>query len=300
MARPPPYSGLLIVRGSSPQDTNFFFDGTLVPIVYHFGGFTSVIPTELLDRIDFYPGNFSARYGRVQGGIVDVGLRTPDTSCLEDYGKPSNKTGCYQGLLQLDLIDARAMLQGPILGSKDWSFALAGRRSWMDAWLKPVLEEAGASVTSAPVYYDYQAIVDYKRGDSRFSLRGYGSDDRLEIIVTDPAAEDPGFGGGLTFGVSFWRAQALYEDKLSAGVNVQSMLSVGQDKVAVKLGTFRFDLNVYPIYARHEFKFNLVEGVKLNAGLDFLVAPVEVGVRAPEPPRPGEPDPGPFVNRPLS
>jgi outer membrane receptor protein involved in Fe transport len=77
------------------------------------------------------------------------------------------------------------------------------------------------------------------------------------------------------------------------------MLSVGQDKVGVKLGTFMFDLNVYPIYARQEFKFSVAEGVKLNAGLDFFTAPVSVGVRAPEPPRPGEPDPGPFVTRPV-
>jgi TonB family protein len=299
VARPPPFSGLLIVRGSAPEDTNFFFDGSLVPLGYHFGGLTSVIPTELLDRIDFYPGNFSARYGRVQGGIVDVGLRTPDTRCFADYGKATNEKGCYHGLVQADLIDGRAMLQGPVFGSRDWSFAIAGRRSWLDVWLKPVLEESGASVTSAPVYYDYQAIVERKRGNSRFSLRAYGSDDRLEIIVTDPAAEDPGFGGGVTLGIAFWRLQALYEDKLSRAVNLSSMLSVGRDKFAFKLGTFQFDLDAWPIYSRQEFGFSLAEGIKLNTGLDFWVAPAEVGVRAPEPPQPGEPDPGPFVTRPV-
>ena len=30
--------------------------------------------------------------------------------------------------------------------------AIGGRRSWVDAWLKPVLREAGAGVTTAPVY----------------------------------------------------------------------------------------------------------------------------------------------------
>ena len=29
----------------------------------------------MLDKIDFYPGNFSAQYGRAMGGIVDVGAR---------------------------------------------------------------------------------------------------------------------------------------------------------------------------------------------------------------------------------
>ena len=60
VARPPGLAGLLIVRGSSPNDTQVYADGTLLPLIYHFGGLSSVIPTELLDKIDFYPGNFSA------------------------------------------------------------------------------------------------------------------------------------------------------------------------------------------------------------------------------------------------
>ncbi len=297
VARPPPFSGLLVVRGSAPEDTNAFFDGSLAPLVYHFGGLSSVVPTELLDRIDFYPGNFSARYGRVMGGIVDVGLRAPDTSCFEPYGKPSDRTGCYHGLIQFDLIDGRLMLQGPVPGAPDWSFALAGRRSWIDAWLKPVLRESGAGVTTAPVYYDYQAILERRRGDSRFSLRAYGSDDRLEILIADPAAQDPAFGGGINFGISFMRLQALYEDRLAPRVSMQSMLSIGKDAVHVSLGNLLFDIVTYPIYLRHEFGFTLSSAAKINAGLDFFVAPVDVVVRAPEPPRPGEPDPGPFVSR---
>jgi len=75
IARPPPFSGALVVRGSAPDDTAVLVDGTDVPLAYHFGGLSSVVPTELLNQIDFYPGNFSARYGRKMGGIVDVQLR---------------------------------------------------------------------------------------------------------------------------------------------------------------------------------------------------------------------------------
>src|SRR5690606_16533121 len=81
VARPPGLAGALIVRGSSPQDTLGFVDGTLVPLIYHFGGLSSVIPTELLDKIDFYPGNFGSKYGRASAGVVDVKLRSPDTEC---------------------------------------------------------------------------------------------------------------------------------------------------------------------------------------------------------------------------
>ena len=101
------------------------------------------------------------------GGIVDVALREPDTSCYGPKMVPTDKKGCYHGLVQVDLIDVRLMLQGPVPLLDDWSFVVAGRRSWFDAWLKPVLEELDASVTSAPVYYDYQAIAETRPSKTR-------------------------------------------------------------------------------------------------------------------------------------
>lgn len=299
VARPPGLAGLLIVRGSSPQGTAYFIDGSDVPLIYHFGGLSSVVPTELLDQIDFYPGNFSAKYGRKDGGIVDVALRKPDTKCTGDYGKPLDKTGCFHAMAQTDLIDLRAMVQGPIPGTKNWSFAAAGRYSWFDKWLKPALEAGGSSVTAAPVYSDYQLIAEHDTGESRTSVRMFGSSDEFKIIITDPLAQDPVFGGSLNFSESFIRGQILHEQKLSRSIDLTSMLSVGRDQIHFGLGILKFDLDLHPIYWREELGMKLAKGVKLNAGLDFAMSPFKVLVRAPRPPRPGEPDPGPFATRPL-
>ena len=298
VARPPGLAGLLIVRGSAPEGTAYFVDGSDVPLIYHFGGLSSVVPTELLDQIDFYPGNFSAKYGRKMGGVVDVQLRKPDTKCTADYGKPTDKTGCFHGMAQADLIDLRAMVQGPLPG-KNWTFAAAGRYSWFDKWLKPVLESAGSSVTAAPVYSDYQLIAEHNVSDSRTSLRMFGSDDRFEVIITDPAAQDPAFGGSLRFGESFIRGQVVNEAKLSKSVDLNTMLSIGRDQIHFTLGQLKFDLDLHPIYWREELSAKVAKGVKLNAGLDFAMSPFKVLVRAPRPPRPGEPAPGPFASRPL-
>jgi TonB family protein len=299
VARPPALNGLLIVRGSAPEDTEIYVDGSPVPLIYHFGGLSSAIPTELLERIDFYPGNFSAKYGRVMGGVVDVGLRSPNTRCVDKNGQPTDENDCFHGLAQVDLIDTRALLQGPL--GKGWSFAIGGRRSWIDTWLKPVLEEAGAGVTSAPVYYDYQAIVDYRPDPrSKLSFRLFGSDDSLEILIESPAAQDPGaFGGNLSLGTSYYRAQAVLETPLAPGVDLTAMLSAGKDTIGFSLGRFLFNLEIYPIVYRSEFAFALMRGLRLNAGLDFQVAPFTTNIRLPEPPRPGEPSPGPFTTRPL-
>ncbi|HTQ08153.1 MAG TPA: TonB-dependent receptor, partial [Polyangiaceae bacterium] len=171
-------------------------------------------------------------------------------------------------------------------------------KSWIDQWLKPALKAGGSSVTTAPIYYDYQLLAEHKTAHSRTSIRFYGSDDRVALIINDPNVEDPTLGGSLSFGTAFYRAQALYEADLSSRANVRADLSVGKDAINFNLGNFRFHLASYPIDLRYELGYRLIDGVKLNAGLDFQTAPFDVFVRFPDPPRPGEPDPGPFAARP--
>jgi len=86
VSRPPLGVGLLVVRGSNPEDTTPYVAGHFLPILYHFGGITSIVSSELLSRIDFLPGNFSARYGRAMGGIVEVELRPPRKDRWGGYG----------------------------------------------------------------------------------------------------------------------------------------------------------------------------------------------------------------------
>src|SRR5690606_16284376 len=122
-----------------------------------------------------------------------------------------------------------------------------------DVWLKPVLEKAGAGVTTAPVYDDYQIIVEHKSKDnSRLSLRFFGSHDELSLLIKDPAAQDPAFGGGVSFATSFYRVQGLYEAKLSDAVELSSMLSVGETTLNFSLGNFLFDLALVPVEVRSE------------------------------------------------
>ncbi len=286
VARPPAIAGLLIVRGASPNETNIYVDGTLVPIVYHFFGLSSVIPTEMLEKIDFYPGNFSTYYGRVTGAIVDVGVRDP------------KKDKKLHGLAQADLIDARVLAEGPLLDT-GWNFAVAGRRSYVDLWLKPVLERAGAGVTTAPVYYDYQAILQ-KDFDKKNSLRlfFFGSDDRLSILTKTVNGSNPGFGGNVSIGTAFYRFQVRYLGKFSEDTELRLTAAVGKDALDFSLGDNFFVLSSYPINPRAEISQKLAPGVRNNFGLDILYTPYTVDVRLPAPPRPGQPPPGPFGAQP--
>jgi TonB family protein len=286
VARPPAFAGLLIVRGSGPQDTQTFVDGTPVPLIYHFGGLSSVVPTEMLEKIDFYPGNFSAQYGRVQGGIVDVGLRGP------------KEDGKYHGLLQVDLIDARAMLEGPIPLLKGWRFAAAGRRSYVDAWLGPVLKSAGAGVTQAPVYYDYQFLAETNpTADSKLRIAFLGSDDNLKILLDKPSAGEPALAGNIGLHTAFKRLQVKYTNDLGGGDRVNAVVALGQDNLDFGISSFYFLLDVKTITGRLELTKKLFKGAILNAGIDMYGGFYDVNFRGPAAPKPGEAPNQPFSTR---
>jgi TonB family protein len=277
VARPPPFGGQLVVRGSAPQDTQYFVDGTNVPLIYHFGGLSSVVPTEVIDHIDFYPGNFGAQFGRGMGGIIDVGIRGP-----KDDGKT-------HGMAQLDLIDARVVAERSL--GKGWSFMVGGRRSWFDVWLGPILETAGG-VSTAPRYYDYQAMIKKEFGpDHELRLFLFGSDDRIEIFGAGLGG-DFILGGGIRAATSFWRLQARYVNKINSKTRISAVAAYGGDYVDFGFGANYLVLTTAPISGRAELSHRIAQQVTVNVGLDILHTPYDVDIRFPRPSRPGVPDTG--------
>jgi TonB family protein len=281
VARPPPFLGLLIVRGSAPEDSSIVVDGTWVPQIYHFGGLSSVVPTELIEKLDFYPGNYSVFYGSGLGGLVDVGMRAP---------KQDRR---FHGLAQIDLIDARLMLEGPIFNT-GWTFLAAGRRSWIDTWLGPVLKEAGFGVTAAPRYYDYQLMVHrHFSPSSSFRLLFFGSDDALEILNQSPEQSQPQFGGQVRFRTNFWRAQAVYKNRFDQRTELRSIASIGQDSFDIGIGSDYGNLTLTPMALRTELSHGIMRGLKANVGIDLNYGPYDFKFRFRRIPRPGEPGGGP-------
>jgi TonB family protein len=273
VARVPGDLGLLIVRGSAPFDTVTFIDGTPVPLIYHFGGLASVVPTELVERIDFYPGNFSARFGRAQGAVIDAGLRSPRTD---------GKLAGYHGLAQIDLIDARLLAEGPIPLTDKWSFAAAGRRSHVDAVLSAVAGSAGGGVVQAPVYYDYQFMLEYGASRAeRFRVAFFGSDDSFELVVP-PTEANPTLSGNFEFHTAFQRLQMRYwNTDLPSGGRFSALLAGGRDAVELSLGQAFLLLEVFSLSGRLEVSQPLARGVVVNGGMDLFHGDVDIQLRAP-------------------
>jgi TonB family protein len=254
VARPPGLQGELIVRGSAPQDSITFIDGIAVPYAYHLGGIASVVPADALEKLDFRPGNFGPEYGRAMGGVVELGLRAP------------NKER-YSGVLQLDNIDARFLVQGPL--GKRARFMLAGRRSWMDAWMGGIVGGNDVAFKALPVYWDGQLAleVDLTRRTTA-TLFAFGADDKLELLIKTPDAQDPGEGGKIGVHTGFLRFGLRTRTEISDALTWTNTLSWGPDRSNLVFGVDRFDFTVQQIAGRSELRARFHERVSGAFGLD--------------------------------
>jgi TonB family protein len=267
VARVGAFDGALIVRGSSPRDTRVFADGTGMPFIYHFGGLSSVIPSEMLERIDFYPGNFGPQYGRGTGGMVDVGVRSPR----------KDKLG---GLVQFDLIDGRVLAEGPI--DKSTRFMIGGRRSWLDAWLGSVLDSPQVGVTAAPVYYDYQAMLERDlTKDTTARLFFFGSDDRLKLTLKSPDAGDPAFSGDFGTHERFWRLQGRIDTRPTSGVRWTTTLTVANTTGKDNIGALALDFSDISLAARSDVRAKMTSYMTAVAGVDVEYDKFDVSYRVP-------------------
>ena len=278
VARPLPFSGALVVRGSSPADTLVHIDGTEVPLVYHFGGLSSVVPTELLTKIDFYPGNYSARFGRGMGGIVDAGLRSP-------------KLDGYHGLVENSVLGFRLLAEGPL--GNGWGFFVSGQRSWLDLLLPPLLASSGAN-TAMPRWADYQlALQNDFAEDSSFRVLVFGSDDAFEIVSRVPDSQNPTLGGAFAYHTSFWRVQGRFESKLGQDTQLRLISAYGEDSIAFSIGPYAATASLRPLSGRLELSQAFAPGIVANVGLDVVHQSHDLKLQLPPPTRPGVPAGGP-------
>ena len=180
------------LRGSAPNESAVFFDGSATPTLYHFGGLTSVFNSHLLESVTLYPGNYSARYGRQAGGIIEARVRDP-------------KAHRAHFKLELSLLDSFALAEGPT-GQKT-SVAVAARRSNVDLFVSSLIDDDSTAVLAAPVYWDYQAIVAHRFSSAhRLRAMAYGSYDSFKLFV-GKAGEDPSLRGQIGARDSFHRLQ---------------------------------------------------------------------------------------------
>ncbi|MBZ4415514.1 TonB family protein [Myxococcus sp. RHSTA-1-4] len=283
VARPAFNGGQLIIRGTSPQESGVFLDGQRIPLLFHFGGLTSVYNSELLEAVDYLPGNFSAYYGDITGGVINVRSREPRMDRIH-------------ATVGVNLIESNAVIEGPITDTL--GFAVGGRRSYIDLVLGLVPEGDGPSLQVAPRYYDAQLKLVWKPlSRHTFSLQGITSRDRLGLVFDRPADNDPTINGDLDVTTAFNQLRLRHQYRAEA-LTLDTQVLVGGTLVEFVIGQRNLKIDSTDVALRSTAEYVFGEPLTLAGGLDVVSSFARVTARIQAPPREGEP-PTPTVTEEL-
>ncbi|RYZ03150.1 MAG: hypothetical protein EOO73_29005 [Myxococcales bacterium] len=245
-----------ILRGAAAGESQVYLDGIPVPFMFHFGGLTSFMSSRLVQKLDVYPGNFSARYGRAVGGVIDITARDPSSER-------------FRAALDLSLIDSSAFVEAPI--TEKLSVAAAVRRSNIDFVFKNFVPKDTYSVVAAPTYFDYQAMASYRFDSStRLRLMGYGSRDSLQLFFKDANDEDPGLAGSLRGEIEFHRIALELRNQGTNGISGFANVTAGRIGLLQHIGEAEQRFDATELYGRAEATFELHRMLRLTAGADFF------------------------------
>ncbi len=164
------FSARFNLRGGEKDEILVRLDGMELYDPYHlqdYGGAVSIIDLGLVRRADLLMGGFPAEYGDKLSGVFDINV------------KEGNREE-FTANLGIDLINAHALLEGPLSQSGSW--LLSARRGYVDV----ILALMGADEELKPQYADLYGKITYDlTAQDTLTLNGLYAWDKNRINEED-------------------------------------------------------------------------------------------------------------------
>lgn len=210
----------IIVQGASPDDTGYFINGHRVPLVFHFGGLSSVVMPQAVERVDLLPSGYGPEYSRAIGGVINLQTKDP-------------KKDRHHGFSYVDLLTSGAMFEGPL--SEKSSYLVAGRYAYIGYVLKAVASSnKDFEITTAPTSADALAI--YRRelnANWNFKTTLIASRDNLELALNRALQDDPQLRGSFQTTTQFFRVIPQLTGRLDDKTTTDHSVAIGRDSILV-------------------------------------------------------------------
>jgi hypothetical protein len=227
----------LYVRGGGPDQNLIMLDDAIVYNTGHLFGFFSIFNSDAIKNTTLIKGGMPAQYGGRLSSVLDVAMKEGNM----------NKTQVEGGI---GLIASRFSVQGPIKKDKA-SFIISGRRTYVDALIKPFVNKSSQFHGSGYYFYDLNTKVNYRFSNKdRLYLSGYFGRD-----VFDFQNSRRSFRANIPWGnaTATLRWNHVFNRKLFANTTVV-------------YNNYNFAFNA----AQENFSLSLASGIRdWNAKLDF-------------------------------
>jgi outer membrane receptor protein involved in Fe transport len=170
---------------------------------------------------------------------------------------------------------------------------VAARRSYIDGILNAAVpDDADVNLVTAPRYYDFQLLADYRPvPEHDLKLFVFGSDDRLELLFENPADLTPDLRvADASASTSFYRTVIEHSWVPDSTVRNVFKTSAGRNWIFFGAGDQLFlDLNNYVAQIRDTFYWTPNDDLTLMVGVDYLFSKSDVRIKFPQVTKEGEP-----------
>jgi outer membrane receptor protein involved in Fe transport len=249
----------IYVRGGGPDQNLIILDDAVVYNANHLFGFFSTFNGDALKSVELTKAGFPARYGGRLSSVIDLNMKDGNKEKLSGEGG-------------IGLISSRLVLEGPIKRKNGEpakaSFLLSGRRTYLDALIKPVLLLSQRNNTYKEVvgyfFHDYTAKINYEiNPNNKLYLSGYFGKDKFYGNFNDKTnSNKSGINWGNTTGTLRWNH--LYNPKLFSNTSlIYSRFNFGINNKSTFFDSkngdrhyeLRYDSGVRDISLKHDFDF---------------------------------------------
>jgi TonB-dependent Receptor Plug Domain/Carboxypeptidase regulatory-like domain len=266
----------LVIRGVSAEDSAYIFNGFEIPQLFHFGGLTSVINSELIKDITYYPGAFSVRYGDALGGVVDITGRKP-------------RTDRFGGIVDISTYSSFVLFEGPV--GKNGSAAGAVRRSYIDHVVKAVVPQDQLGSIILPRYYDFQGIFSYRLGSKHeFTVGIFGADDVLKFALGRDV-DDPMENVSLEYRTYWQQGNVAWDYYANSRLSNRLAINLTNSVVDIAITEdMNYDINFLAPEFRNDLSLEIADWNELRLGVAAGGAKGEIDIDTPRDEKEGQPD----------
>lgn len=150
----------IYVRGGGSDQNLLILDDAPVYNASHLFGFFSVFNGDALKSVELTKGGFPARFGGRLSSVIEMQMKDGSREKLHVEGG-------------IGLIASRLVVESPISKNKKSSFLISGRRTYIDALVRPFIDKK-KNGDGSYYFYDLNAKINYDFGQkNRLYLSGY-------------------------------------------------------------------------------------------------------------------------------
>ena len=159
----------IYVRGGGPDQNLILLDDAVVYNSGHLFGFFSIFNGDAIKNITLIKGGMPSQYGGRLSSVLDVSMKDGNMQKLQVDGG-------------IGTISSRLSLQGPLKKDKA-SFIISGRRTYIDALVKPFIKKGSQFDGSGYFFYDLNTKFNYKfSSKDRLYVSGYFGRDVFDFV----------------------------------------------------------------------------------------------------------------------